>query len=101
MTLDNGMELRLLSALEVLEARREAAGLAEGQGERALCSNACLLARALESGGRPVFDSGRTALAGLTVSEISALAGRWRDFDRRENPGPEGERGAVEAVKKN
>ena len=50
MELENGMELRLLSALEVLEARREAAQLAESQGERALCSNACLLARALESG---------------------------------------------------
>ena len=45
MELENGMELRLLSALEVLEARREAAQLAESQGERALCSNACLLAR--------------------------------------------------------
>ena len=58
------MELRLLSALEVLEARREAAQLAESQGERALCSNACLLARALESGEKPVFDSGRAVLAG-------------------------------------
>ena len=66
------MELRLLSALEILEARREAAQLAESQGERALCSNACLLARALESGEKPVFDSGRAVLAGLTVSEIAA-----------------------------
>ena len=40
MELENGMELRLLSALEVLEARREAAQLAESQEERALCSNA-------------------------------------------------------------
>lgn len=38
MELENGMELRLLSALEILEARREAAQLAESQGERALCS---------------------------------------------------------------
>ena len=52
------MELRLLSALEILEARREAAQLAESQGERALCSNACLLARALERGGQPVFADG-------------------------------------------
>ena len=79
MELENGMELRLLSALEVLEARREAAQLAESQEERALCSNACLLARALESGEKPVFDSGRAVLAGLTVSEIAALAGRWRE----------------------
>ena len=47
-SLDNGMDLRLLSALEVLQARREAACLAQGDRERALCSNACLLARALE-----------------------------------------------------
>ena len=92
------MELRLLSALEVLEARREAAQLAESQGERALCSNACLLARALESGEKPVFDSGRAVLAGLTVSEI---AGRWREFDRKENPSAAGTAEELENVKKN
>ena len=61
MELENGMELRLLSALEILEARREAAQLAESQGERALCSNACLLARALEreEDESPVFSDGR------------------------------------------
>ena len=78
------MELRLLSALEVLEARREAAQLAESQGERALCSNACLLARALESGEKPVFDSGR-----------------WREFDRKENPSAAGTAEELENVKKN
>ena len=101
MELENGMELRLLSALEILEARREAAQLAESQGERALCSNACLLARALESGEKPVFDSGRAVLAGLTVSEIAALAGRWREFDRKENPSAAGTAEELENVKKN
>ena len=43
--LDNGMDLRLLSALEVLQARREAGELACEDRERALCSNACLLAQ--------------------------------------------------------
>lgn len=100
MELENGMELRLLSALEVLEARREAAQLAESQGERALCSNACLLARALESGEKPVFDSGRAVLAGLTVSEIAVLAGRWREFDRKENPSAAGTAEELENVKK-
>ena len=95
------MELRLLSALEVLEARREAAQLAESLGERALCSNACLLARALESGEMPVFDSGRAVLAGLTVSEIAALARRWREFDRKENPSAAGTAEELENVKKN
>ena len=90
MELENGMELRLLSALEVLEARREAAQLAESQGERALCSNACLLARALESGEKPVFDSGR-----------AVLVGRWREFDRKENPSAAGTAEELENVKKN
>ena len=77
MELENGMELRLLSALEVLEARR------------------------LESGEKPVFDSGRAVLAGLTVSEIAALAGRWREFDRKENPSAAGTAEELENVKKN
>mgnify|MGYP000122760121 CR=1 FL=1 len=101
MNLDNGMRLRLLSALEVLQARREAEELAQSERERALCSNACLLARALESGEKPVFDSGRAVLAGLTVSEIAALAGRWREFDRKENPSAAGTAEELENVKKN
>ena len=36
MALDNGMNLRLLSALEVLQARREADGLCRSSSERAL-----------------------------------------------------------------
>ena len=75
MDLDNGMRLRLLSALEVLQARREAEELAQSDRERALCSNACLLSRALETQeGEPVFSSGREVLAGLRVEEIAALA---------------------------
>ena len=87
--LDNGFELRLLSALEVLQARREAAELAADGQERALCANACLLARALEETGdhTPVFSDGRAALAGLTVEEIGALAARWSRFSRENDPG--------------
>ena len=70
--LGNGMSLRLLSALEVLQARREAAELAGEDRERALCSNACLLARALErtEDHSPVFSDGRAVLAGLTVGSL-------------------------------
>ena len=65
LTLDNGMRLRLLSALEVLQARREAEGLARAPKEHALCSNACLLARALETEeGSPIFSGGEAVLAG-------------------------------------
>ena len=101
--LEDGRELRLLSALEVLEARREAEGLARGEAEAALCANACLLARALErtEGQSPVFESGRAALAGLTVAEIGALAARWSAFSRENDPGPELDGAALEQVKKN
>ena len=43
-------ELRLLSAREVLEARREGEQLAAEGREKALCANACLIAKALERG---------------------------------------------------
>ena len=99
--LDNGMELRLLSAWEVLQARREAQSLAQSERERALCSNACLLARALEREGKPVFSGGREVLAGLTVAEIAALSRSWRELDRQENPGLTLQVQELEDVKKN
>lgn len=101
--LGNGMELRLLSALEVLQARREAAGLVREDRERALCSNACLLARALEyeEDCSPVFEDGGAALAGLTVEEIAALAGRWARFRRENDPGLDLSEEELEKVKKN
>ena len=101
--LDNGMDLRLLSALEVLQARREAAELAQEDRERALCSNACLLARALERSEeqRPVFSDGQEVLSVLTVEEIGALASRWSQFSRSENPGPGLSEEELEDVKKN
>ena len=98
--LEDGRTLRLLSALEVLQARREAGDLARSGEELALCANACLLSRALEQDGGPVFDSGRAALEGMSAREIGALAGRWAAFDRGENPSPEnGEEAAMPAKK--
>jgi len=101
--LENGMELRLLSALEVLQARREAAELAVEDRERALCSNACLLARALEHGEEhtPVFQDGRAVLASLTVEEIASLAGRWSELHRSSNPGLDISQEELEKLKKN
>ena len=102
-SLNNGMDLRLLSALEVLQARREAAELAGEERERALCSNACLLARALEHSEdhSPVFSGGREVLSGLTVEEIAALAGQWDAFRRESDPGLDLNREELENVKKN
>lgn len=81
-------ELRLLSAWEVLDARREGDALAGEGGGRTLCRNACLVARALERKGRPVFSDGRAALDGLRVEDISRLADAWGAFNREANPSP-------------
>ena len=98
--LEDGRELRLLSALEVLQARREAGELAQGREERALCANACLLARALERDGGPVFRDGRDVLEHLSVREIGELAERWDAFDREGNPSPEDGEERADALKK-
>ena len=83
-----GRTLRLLSAREVLEARREGDALARDGGERALCRNACLVAKALERKGKPVFESGRAALNALRVEDIAELADAWAAFNRMCNPSP-------------
>ena len=83
-----GGELRLLSAREVLEARREGDALARDGRERALCRNACLIARALERKGKPVFQDGQAALDGLRVEDIARLADEWAAFNREHNPSP-------------
>ena len=102
-SLGNGFDLRLLSALETLQARREAGELAGDGRERALCSNACLLARALERSEdrSPVFADGRGVLAGLTVEEIASLAARWSAFRRESDPGLDLSQEELEKVKKN
>jgi len=101
MSLDNGCDLRLLSALEMLQARREGLELAGDGREQALCSNACLLARALERSEdrKPVFVGGRAVLAELTATEIAALAARWAAFSRENDPGLDLPREELEQVK--
>ena len=86
--LGDGTVLRLLSGMELLEARREAAQLALMPGERALCSNACLLARALwmEGEEEPLFADGRQVLIALTAEEIEGLCARWEKFRRGSIP---------------
>lgn len=84
----DGGELRLLSAWEALEARREGDALARDGRERALCRNACLVAKALERKGEPVFENGEAALNSLRVEDIARLARRWAQFNRECNPSP-------------
>jgi hypothetical protein len=86
-------ELRLLSAWEILMLREESAQLAQDGPERALCSNACLIARVLERDDAPVYPDGQAVLQAMSPEEIGRLADRWGDFNRTCNPSPtEGER---------
>ena len=98
--LKDGRSLRLLTAMEVLEARREAEALVREDRERALCSNACLLAKALERRGRAVYPDGETVLRTLRVEEIGELARQWAAFNREENPSVLDGEGVVDALKK-
>ena len=87
-SLENGLRLRLLTARELLEARREAVALAEDGKELALCSNACLAARAVtDRRGRPVYRDGGDVLDRETPGRIEALAKAWSRFRREEEPG--------------
>ena len=86
--LSGGWTGRLLSAREEMEAWREGEALAREERDRALCSNACLLSRALLRDGEPAFQSGEEVLEAMTAGQIARLAKEWRDFDRECNPAP-------------
>ncbi len=97
--LKNGWALRLLSAWEELECRREGEELAGEGRDKALCANACLLSRALLKDGRAAFASGKEALERLTAGQLAQLARLWGEFDRECNTAPWDEK-AVEEAKK-
>ena len=81
-------ELRLLGAWEIPELWREGRELARTGKDPALCSNACLIARALEREGRSVYPDGRAVLKALSVEDIARLSGQWGAFNREVNPSP-------------
>ena len=99
--LGEGWSLRLLTAREEMECRREGLELAaeEGEGQEALCAYACLVARVLRRRGKAVFGSGREALERLTAGQIARLAGQWGEFDQECDPGPWEEKAVDEAKK--
>ena len=98
--LSDGSDLRLLTAAEVLEARREALEMEGEEAEIALRSNACILAKAWERRGRPIYPSGAAVLEALSVSQIIGLCRLWAEFDRAENPGLSIGEERLEALKK-
>lgn len=100
MKVAHGCTLRLLSALEILQARREGEDLAHDGKERALCANASLVARALERGGTPIYLDGEAVLSHLTVEEIEGYARMWYTFSQQENPSAEDSEERVQQLKK-
>ena len=94
-----GLTLRVLSAWEVLEARREGRAMEETGREAALCANACLLARALERKSEAVFSDGEAVLRALTVAEIAGLSRQWAEFSREADHSPRDPE-AVDSLKK-
>lgn len=85
--LEDGLELRVVPALAVLQARREALD-ACGEDEQALglWMNACLLARAVYRDGARAFSSGEDLMRTASAEQI----GRWTEcyaaLCREENP---------------
>ena len=86
-----GQPLRLAppSAAQVLEAKAEAARMEPEADIRVLCSNACLLARALQTAEGPAFRDGEQVLAELTPAEIEELSRRLGKLCREGDPGVE------------
>ena len=70
-----GLELRLIPAAALLQARSEAEHLAQGDAQAlGLCLNACILARAaFDRDGRAAFQSGADVLALTTDSNVAEM----------------------------
>lgn len=92
--------LRVVSAREALEARREAGELAGTGADRGLAANGALVARALYRDGGRLFRDGAEVLEQLSPGEIAELARGLAELDRRENPSPEGPWEETEARKR-
>lgn len=79
------LELRLISAEEMLQAHNEACGLAEGREEAmGLCLNACILARAAEKDGKAVFRDGRDVLRSVHAERLEHWMQRYLQLCREE-----------------
>lgn len=97
--LGQGMSLKLMSAMEELACRREGEELAGEERDKALCANACLVARTLWKDGYPLYENGQEVLEKMTAGQIAYWAERWAEFDRECDPGPWDREAADEAKK--
>lgn len=78
------LRLTRLSAWELCQARQEASLLAPSGDVFGLCLNACVLARALRRGRRPVYENGTQVLQALSPEAVGTYAGEYvRRFSGR------------------
>lgn len=81
------IDLHLISAAALLQARREAQTLAGGdEAAMGLCVNACILSQAAKKEGERVFPSGQAVLERLPAQTIERWAREYLALCRRENP---------------
>lgn len=82
-----GLELHLISAQALLQARAEAAELAgEDKEALGLCLNACILAKAAKKQGKPAFSGGKAVLEALPAQQIGQWAEEYLALCARESP---------------
>ena len=83
----NGLELRVVPAFAVLQARREAMGLsAEDAAALGLWMNACLLSRAVYKDGVRAFLSGEAVLQAVSAETVENWTKEYAELCREENP---------------
>ena len=83
----DGHELRILSAWELLQARREAETLPGREETAALRNNACILSWAVVRGGGKVFSSGKSVLENWSGEQIAREMQAYRALAERVDPG--------------
>ena len=85
--MENGLELRVVPAFAVLQARREAMeGCAEDDGALGLWMNACLLSRAVYREGVRAFASGEAVLQTVSAETVEDWTKAYAELCREENP---------------
>lgn len=75
--LGGGLELRVLSAWELLQAQREGCELAGQEQEKGLCVNAAIVSKALRRGESPAFADGKSVLSRMSAEQIEELMERY------------------------
>lgn len=80
------LELCVLSAAELLRARREASELCQDETELALWQNACLIARCAQKDGRRVFASGSEVMESLSAEQIGAFMDGYLELCENSSP---------------